>query len=1042
MSKPIQTPKTKGNGKLTPQTSSANVACSSAAQSGPTMQWSDLVKKSTTTQLPPNKMPSQSLGPASPSEMTDEGPKVKWNEVFRSSDILPPGQKRKPKRSTISVAEAVVFRVVKKTGHTTPMISEKTASKLNTIQPPPNRKNASKAGNILVNPATGAAIERRGKEKINTRPPKPSKLKMAILEEREDIHGMAASSSGVPTPISAASMAHQLPKDPSNEQPNSPKSGEISPNFAKFGSRTVELKTERDHRIAHLRSLKKPSDSQNGSHKSRSTSNLFPLLFHNLITPELNDLTEEMLKKLAVFHYRAQALKAKKPSKAKRGMRFVAGLSQCLRSVALKRAKMVLLAPNMEESESEGGLEAMILRTAQLSKIHHIPLLFVLNRRKLASCINVHVRVTAIAIVNADGANEEFTRLQTLANTNSLLSAFKYKKEVDDALLLSQTISQKSIDSSFAPTEATDSDIENENAKQAFSPLPRIDRFALVDSTNPNKIIAFLGPEPGPNPPDATGDTNHHSVRLDMASLCRLSSSWDKSSQTMDLPTSLCTERQLQPETLQTSSGHYIAKISQPKLSIRCLTSSPYVGSLKWDARVHKRPEKHILEASSFQDSVHASQSSDAFTLPTLTSHHSPFVMRTRQGKFVRNLVIGSQSLSTGSNGGRLGNDELFGKENEVEMSIEASLYSEFGENGVELSRASLHLTLVWPNQMDDQTHDISFDGDGSDLDCEEMKVDDMVAAVLDAEPSSESSDSDSDLDDPDGDHRVERPLEATASTLPTKPVKTALVPDGGVSSTAAWEEMVLEEDARRKERKKQRKEAAKRKRRFLAQKTSEWASRNAVNRLRHEKGAPLDRPSLEEEEEAKEAKKISKPPFCSSFSLPLSELLPMWMEIRSSLSKNNSLTIGHPKSPTKTILFFVQLSHVALSLSPYTESEKKGVKARKNSGEANRISISSHLDASLPSTPTQLIELPTTSAIIDLIKEVAKAFQLKPKNTHLFLCGIPLSHPLLSSTLPTLNEPETQKPSASSPTNWIQRPIESIPFLSDGASLCVHPTK
>jgi ribosomal protein L7Ae-like RNA K-turn-binding protein len=286
----------------------------------------------------------------------------------------------------------------------------------------------------MVNPATGVAIEKRGKMRVDQRPKKPTKLKQAILEERSEawneevrVHeGSEQNAASASTIDSAAPNLH----------------------FTGFKARSVVPKTERDLKVIAMKRLPKKVSLAPRSY------------VHELITEDLNKQVFDIISQLNVFHLRAKALAQKKPSKAKRGKRLVSGLREVSRAVLLSRAKFVVIAPNIEEGTSEGGLDATVMAIIEAARARAIPTIVALNRRRLGQTLGKTIRTSVIAVVNVDGCHEQYVKLLEYHEKLRLLSAIQYKLDIKSSL-------------------------------EKFG--SRIDRMALVDSSNPQQVIEYLG---------------------------------------------------------------------------------------------------------------------------------------------------------------------------------------------------------------------------------------------------------------------------------------------------------------------------------------------------------------------------------------------------------------------------------------------------------------------------------------------------------------------------------------------------------------------
>jgi ribosomal protein L7Ae-like RNA K-turn-binding protein len=977
---------------------------------------------------------------------------VDWKDLLKGPSPSAQGEARRPKRSPISVGEALSFRVVKKKKPFSANELEKTGKGIasrNSIPPPALRRPHPTSSNIMINPATGEAIQKQGKVKSNTRPKKPSKLKMAILEEREDQHLMA------PESLSTYALPLIGPLNPQigNQDETSDdfvKSHEFPPKLTKVGNRTVELKTDRDRRVAQLKATPKQEVhlTKIGANGWRTTSNIFPLLFHNLITPQLNEQVENMLKKLSIYHYRAKALKDKKPSKAKRGLRFVAGFSQCLRTVVLKRCKLLLVAPNLDEGEGEGGLDGVTMRLVKFAKMSKIPFLFVLNRRKLAKCIGINVRVSVIAIVNVDGCNEEYDRLKHLDGDLQLLSAIKYKKEVEDAVELYRKgplEATKAAKAEYGHQTSRNGNDREENLNSAnIHKQPSIDRFALVDSDCPNRKIAYLGQRNGSecdNSDQNNFSSNHHIAVFNWSQWLEPSSSHDHATKNSELEQQSTQQPQ---STVMGDNREEISSNSTPKrnhpplprnLSLRCLTTPSHIGSVVWSIKAFGQLTKFkdgnsSTDVSSAPPTATFNITDSPEIIPSLISHHAPFILRVRKGKYVRDWHPDppnhqSQLRSSGNS------DPSSTESNIKRYWIEAKMYREFEGRGEILSSASLDLSIQLPS-TDPYSH---FFGSSTTTDDaattstdetdeeEESKFQQLVDSInLDTSSSDEEDDDEQDeIILVAKDQSSSNQEENQKSTSPKPSLPSTMTPTLDIPPL---EQVLLEEEERRKEKKRRKKELERQKNELEALSASLLEAQNLANRQKHSKPPPASRPLLlpsipnEASSYSHSGGKSNPPtvpdlmndlpPFTPFFLLPLSKLIAI-----SASSTSQDWTI------------FLQLLPPRSSPNPRSNTVYS--------------SPPSHLYPNLSISTTHIVKISPQAQILNLIKSAAAACQVKPKNISLYFSSILVSKLVVDSRT---SASSSQDPSAKEETEWVHLPLTSICQLSNFSTITVSTSR
>ncbi|KAL4422574.1 hypothetical protein ABPG75_008771 [Micractinium tetrahymenae] len=161
---------------------------------------------------------------------------------------------------------------------------------------------------------------------------------------------------------------------------------------------------------------------------------------NQVITPELNALAEALLRRLLVWQERARLAD---PLNFKRKRRLVSGMREVEKAIKTRKAKLVLLAPNIASivadpaaPEAAGGAgsqeagtgsasgsgtggaaaaecpaEALIALAAE----KEVPLVFALSRQRMGKVMGQRKRASAFAVLDANGVFEELRRLLALA---------------------------------------------------------------------------------------------------------------------------------------------------------------------------------------------------------------------------------------------------------------------------------------------------------------------------------------------------------------------------------------------------------------------------------------------------------------------------------------------------------------------------------------------------------------------------------------------------------------------------------------------------
>jgi len=126
------------------------------------------------------------------------------------------------------------------------------------------------------------------------------------------------------------------------------------------------------------------------------------------LTLTTNENVTNLLSKLAFFQKR---LKKTQPLKFKQHRRLAIGLKECIKMCKSNRAKALIIAPDIEKISTKGGLDTLVGNALNMATSKNIPIVFALNRRKLGKAINSTVKLSAVCIINSEGAHEEFKKM-------------------------------------------------------------------------------------------------------------------------------------------------------------------------------------------------------------------------------------------------------------------------------------------------------------------------------------------------------------------------------------------------------------------------------------------------------------------------------------------------------------------------------------------------------------------------------------------------------------------------------------------------------
>jgi len=142
----------------------------------------------------------------------------------------------------------------------------------------------------------------------------------------------------------------------------------------------------------------------------------------HLLSPDLDTAISQLLTDLVRFQDKQHA---KDPIKAKARRRYVVGLREVAKFLKVKKVSCVILAPDIERVETEGGLDDTVTKLIKDSEVQEVNTVFGLNRRKLGKLCLKKVPVSCIGIMNYQGSDENYK--QILALVADLTEDYKSK---------------------------------------------------------------------------------------------------------------------------------------------------------------------------------------------------------------------------------------------------------------------------------------------------------------------------------------------------------------------------------------------------------------------------------------------------------------------------------------------------------------------------------------------------------------------------------------------------------------------------------------
>ncbi|KAK9832706.1 hypothetical protein WJX81_002202 [Elliptochloris bilobata] len=123
-----------------------------------------------------------------------------------------------------------------------------------------------------------------------------------------------------------------------------------------------------------------------------------------VITTELNKAVDRLLKTLLTWQERE---KIANPLHAASHKRVLSGLREVAKAVRSRKACSVIMAPNIEQDEDEGRLDGLLAGLLHQAGHFGIPIVYALSRKKLGLAFGCPKRVSAIAILDYSGAEDQ-----------------------------------------------------------------------------------------------------------------------------------------------------------------------------------------------------------------------------------------------------------------------------------------------------------------------------------------------------------------------------------------------------------------------------------------------------------------------------------------------------------------------------------------------------------------------------------------------------------------------------------------------------------
>ncbi|KAJ1526003.1 hypothetical protein ONE63_009180 [Megalurothrips usitatus] len=124
---------------------------------------------------------------------------------------------------------------------------------------------------------------------------------------------------------------------------------------------------------------------------------------NNIRSCKLDEATINFLKEIYRFQDR---LHHKDPVKAFAKRRYVLGMREVKKFLALSKLKAILIAPDLEPCQASGGVDDTVIQIRDEGSSQNVPVIFAGGRRNLGRAFKKKVPISAVGIINPEGAEE------------------------------------------------------------------------------------------------------------------------------------------------------------------------------------------------------------------------------------------------------------------------------------------------------------------------------------------------------------------------------------------------------------------------------------------------------------------------------------------------------------------------------------------------------------------------------------------------------------------------------------------------------------
>ncbi|XP_035224716.1 uncharacterized protein LOC118197330 [Stegodyphus dumicola] len=131
----------------------------------------------------------------------------------------------------------------------------------------------------------------------------------------------------------------------------------------------------------------------------------------HLISKDIDDTVHVLLEDLVRFQDR---MHQKDPVKARMKRRLVFGIKEVKKYIKLKKLKCIIMATDIENVVTEGGLNDVLGAIKSSAADHHVPCIYALSRKCLGKVCHKPVPVSCIGVFNYEGSEVNFKKMLEL----------------------------------------------------------------------------------------------------------------------------------------------------------------------------------------------------------------------------------------------------------------------------------------------------------------------------------------------------------------------------------------------------------------------------------------------------------------------------------------------------------------------------------------------------------------------------------------------------------------------------------------------------